>query len=135
MALETESDYNPRLDHPLYTKIVPPNQNSYELFKEYTIRIPDEDRGDDGPYNEAFDALLVGIEEVTWSEIPALLKAYTAKERDARKAEEAIHPLGSDGNFSDDDELLVLFFLRTDETKKYITTDADVLVAQAGDVE
>lgn len=134
MPIDTESEYNPRLDHPLYVKITPPNQNDYTLFNEYEVRVPDEDGGDDGPYNFIFEALLVGKEIVEWSEIPGLLKAYAANTQELEDAVNAIHPLGSEGTFAMDDELAVLFFLRKDETKKYITTDTDVLVAQEGEV-
>lgn len=135
MVIDTEEEYVARLNHPLYVKIIPPEHNDYTLFKEYEIRIPDDERGDDGPYNYVFEAILVGITESTWGKIPGLLKAYTAKTRDAQEAEQIIHPLGVEGSFDADDELAVLFFLRKDETKKFITTEHDVLVAQNGDIQ
>lgn len=132
MGIETEEEYNPRLQHPLYTKIIPPKHNDYTLWEEYEIRVPDEKHGDDGPYNYVFDALLVGVEETVWGEISPLLIAYTTNTRDAQEAEETIHP--TDGTFDDDDELVVLFFLREDETKKFITSDNEYLIAQDGEV-
>lgn len=135
MAIDTEREYNPVLDHPLYTKIVPDDQNEYELWEEYEIRVPDEERGDDGPYNYVFDAILVGIEKAKWGEIPPLLKGYTTDTRDAQEAIEKIHPFGADGSFEDDDELVVLIFLRIDQTKEFITTDNDVLLIQGADTD
>lgn len=135
MAIDTEEEYDPRLDHPLYTKIIPPEHNDYELWEEYQIRIPDEEKGEEGPYNYAFDAILVGKEIATWEEIPNLLKAYTAKERDAQTAMMKIHPGADADYFNPDDELAVLFFLREDQTKEFITMEVDSLLAQEGDVE
>lgn len=135
MPIDTEGEYNPRLQHPLYCKIIPDNHNDYQLWQEYKIRIPDDEAGDDGPYNYAFEAILVGHEIETWESIHPLLKAYTAKTRDSSKALKQIHPLGDDGSFDADDELAVLFFLRTDETKEFITSEDDVLLAQDADVE
>lgn len=135
MAIDTETEYNPRLDHPLYVKIIPERHNDYTLWNEYSVRIPDEDRGEEGPYNYAFDAILVGKEIEVWKDIPALLKAYTAKTRDGDEALSTIHPRGDEGSFNPEDELAVLVFLRIDETKEYITTDADVLLAQQANIE
>jgi len=135
MPIDTERDYNPRLDHPLYCKIVPDDHNDYTVFNEYEVRIPDEEQGDDGPYNYVFDAILVAIEIATWDEIPALLKGYVAKERDGAEALRKIHPHDDAKEFDDDEELAVLFFLRKDETKKFITSEHDVLIAQDGDIQ
>lgn len=134
MPIDTETDYEPRLQHPLYTKIIPPEHNTYTIGDEYEIRIPNDEKGDDGPYWYAFEAVLVGKERLMWSEIPPLLKAYTAKTRDGIEAKNKIHPSGADGDFDADDELLVLFFLRKDETKEFIKADNERLLAQDGEV-
>lgn len=130
MPIDTEEEYDPRLMHPLYCKIIPDNHNDYQLWEEYEVRIPDDDAGEDGPYNYVFEAVLVGKFNERWESIHPLLKAYTARTRDAQDAHDIIHPLGEDGSYSADDELTVLFFLRTDETKEFITMDSDVLIGQ-----
>ena len=135
MSIDTEKEYDPLLEHPLYVKIIPEEHNTYELWDKYEIRIPDEEGGEDGPYNYVFDAILVGKEIEEWGYIPAILKAYAARTRDAQEALERIHPLGEEGSFNGDDELAVLIFLRIDQTKKFITMDNDVLLAQDGDIE
>ena len=135
MPIDTEKEYNPLLEHPLYVKIIPNEQNTYKLWDEYEIRIPDEEGGDDGPYNYMFESILVGKEIAKWGDIPGILKAYTGRTRDAQEAMEKIHPLGADGSFDADDELAVLIFLRMDQTKEFITMDNDVLLGQEGDIE
>lgn len=135
MPIDTEEEYDPLLEHPLYVKIIPEHQNTYKLWDKYEIRIPDEESGDEGPYNYVFDAILVGKETELWGDIPNILKAYTARTRDGQEALERIYPLGADGSFDNDDELAVLIFLRIDQTKKFITMDSDVLVAQEGDID
>ena len=135
MPIDTERAYDPRLDHPLYCKIVPDTHNDYTVFSEYEIRIPDEEHGGEGPYNYVFNAVLVGKELATWAKIPGLLKGYVAKERDAEEALKTIHPEGDAGGFDDDEKLGVLFFLRIDETKKFITSEHDILLAQHGDIQ
>lgn len=135
MAIDTETEYNPRLQHPLYVKIIPEDHNDYELWEEYEIRVPDEENGEEGPYNYIFEAILVGMEIGEWQSIPALLKAYTANTRDGQEAQKRIHPLGREGSFDPDDELAVLIFLRKDETKEFILSEDEVLLAQEADIQ
>lgn len=130
MPIHTEETYDPVMNHPIYVSITIPEQNKYTLWDGYEIRIPDEEGGDDGPYNYVYDAILVGKEVAEWGEVPDLLKGYTAKSKFPDEIEQNIHPLGEDGEFSDDDEVVVLIFLRKGATKKFITTPTEKVHAQ-----
>lgn len=134
MPIDTEERYNPKMKCPLYVKLTYERFNDYTLFNEYSIRIPDEENGEDGPYYYVFDTVLVAKQTVKWSEIPNIVTAYVAKTRDAQTAIERIHPLGEEGEFEPDEELLLLVFLRIGEAKEYIMSDDEVLSAQEADI-
>jgi len=124
MPIHTEEEYHPVMNHPIYVSITLPEQNKYTLWDNYEIRVPDEENGDDGPYNYVYDAILVGKSVEEWGEIPDIFKGYVAKSKHRDEIENHIHPLGEDGEFDDDDKVAVLTFLRKGATKRFITSDA-----------
>jgi len=134
MAIETVRVYHPKMKHPLYARLTVPERNDYTVFNEYEIRVPDEENGEEGPYNYVHDVILIAKQTVLWAELPGLLTGYVANTRDTEEAIRRIHPLGEDGSFDDDDELVLLVFMRTDATKNYILSDEETLTAQDGKV-
>lgn len=122
MAIDTFKLYCAKMKHPLYIKITKPEQNDYSLFTHYEIRVPDEENGEKGPYNYVHESILVGKQVVEWQEVPDLLKAYSANTRDEDVAMDRIHP-APDGEFSAEQEVVVLTFLRKDKAKELILSD------------
>lgn len=121
------------MSHAIYVKITIPEENDYNLWDEYEIRIADKENSDEGEYNYLHEAILISAVEEYWSNIPALLKGYVAKTRKMEKVIEKIHPLGENGSFDHDDEVVVLIFLRTDKAKDFIVSDTNVLHPQEAD--
>lgn len=130
MAIDTFKYYHPKMKQLIYGKITTERQNDYTLFNEYEIRVPDEENGDEGPYNYTHNTILIGKEVVEWSDVPDLFIAYTAKARDREEAVERIHP-GKEGSFDSDDEVLLLLFMRVDEAKKFILNEEKIHTPQS----
>lgn len=135
MPIDTVRYYNPTMKEPVYVKITTPRQNTYDVFKEYRIRIADEEDGDEGPYNYIHEAVLISKEECEWNKVPDLLKGYVANTRDPNTALARIHPKGEDGSFDNDDEVVILVFLRKDKAKDLILSDNNVMDPQKGSIE
>ena len=141
MPIDTVKYYNPKMKEPVYVKITTPQQNSYDIFKEYEIRIRDEENGEEGPYNYIHEAVLIAKTECKWSKLPDILKAYVANTRDVDEALKRIHPRGNDGSFDADDEVVILVFLRKERAKGLIGSDDNILdprnssIGDAGDYE
>lgn len=135
MPIDTERFYNPKMKCPLYAKLALEEFNDYTLFGEYEIRVPDEENGEEGPYNYVFNAILIAKEKVKWSEIPNLVTAYIANTRDIDEAVERIHPASEHGSFKPDDELLLLIFMREDEAKTFVVRDNNTITPQEIEAE
>ena len=131
MAIETVKLYYPKMKHPVYARLALPERNDYTVFNEYEIRVPDQDNGEDGPYNYIHEAVLIAKTVCKWSKVPDILKAYVANTRDADEALERIHPRGSDGSFDADDEVVILVFLRKERAKEMIMSDEKIIDPQS----
>jgi hypothetical protein len=140
MPIDTVKYYNPKMKEPAYVKITTPHQNSYDIFKEYEIRIRDEENGEEGPYNYMHEAVLIAKTECEWSKVPDILKAYVANTRDVGEALKRIHPRGSDSSFAAGDEVVILVFLRS-QLAKDLLVSGDLLdprnssIGDVGDYE
>ena len=134
MAIETVKLYYPKMKHLVYARLAFPERNDYTVFNEYEIRVPDTDNGGDGPYNYIHEAFLIAKQRTTWAELPGLVTGYIANTRDAQEAMERIHPLGEDGSFDDDTELVLLVFMRKDQTKKYILSGDETMIPHNAEI-
>jgi hypothetical protein len=127
MAIETIEWYHPKHKLPIYTRIVPPEQNSYEVGDTYEIRIEDpkraEEKGDKRPYNYTHEAILIGVWSLTVSEIPGMLLALDANTSSRQEALNRTVP-GSEP-YPEDREMAVLTFLRKDAAKEFVLNEEE----------
>lgn len=131
MAIDTLRSYGPKLALPLYTRITRERVNDYKVGKKYEMRIEDperqEEKGGRGPYNYTHPALLVGKEEYLFGEVPDVLLAFDAHTTSRSEAKDWLSP--SDPGYEDDTEVVVLFFLRLDETEEWVKGDGERIEA------
>lgn len=122
MAIDTLRGYVPKLALPLYTRITREHQNDYEVGKKYSMRVDDEQRqqekGGKGPYNYTHEAILVAKEHMTLDEIPDILLAFEAHTSSRSEAIDWLSP--SEGSYDDEEELVVLLFLRLDKAVEWV---------------
>lgn len=129
MAIDTAGEYVPEMNLPVYLKLTPPEQNSYELMKKYDVRIPDaprqEEKGGSGPYNYIHECILVGKTELEWREVPDVLLAVLGHTVSRSDAVETV--CVGEGEYEDDRELLLLSFLRLDRAQEFVQNGEEVI--------
>lgn len=113
MAIDTISQMHPKLALPVYTEIVSPQSNTYEVGEIYDRRIEDSERAmerdQEGPYNYIHDALLISKRKINIDEVPNILLAFDKDTEYRNEALEKIHTVNG--------EVLILVFLRIDKAK------------------
>ena len=129
MPIDTEEVYTPQMNLPVYLKLIPPEQNSYEMNKKYDIRIPDaqrqDEKGGEGPYNYTHECLCVGTQELTWSEVSDVLLAVLAHTPSRSEAIKTV--CVGDGEYDDTRELVLVTFIRLDRAKAWVENGEEVI--------
>ena len=132
MAIDTLKHYHPLHQYPVYLKLVPPRQNAYDVGEKYDMRLEDperqEEKGGDGAFNYAHEALLVSVEEYKFGDVPNMLIALLGNSKSRTEA------LGNvcigDEPYPEDEEVLLLTFLRLDKVKEFVENDKDIIPPQ-----
>lgn len=127
MAIETVTQYNPSYTLPLYIVIKRANRaENGDVGDKFDIRIEDKERQDEkggkGPYNYMHESILIAQRICKWRELKDITKAYLAHSRDREDVHSFTHP-SEDGEWKEDDEVMLRVFIRLDAARDFIIND------------
>lgn len=130
MAIETVKWYHPQMRLPLWAKLEVKERNLYKVGKTYDIRVKDiqrqEEQGGEGPYNYTHQSVLVAKREVKYGDIDPVMLALLGNHKNPEEVKDRLS-LGIDGDI-EDEELVLLIFMRIDKAKEMVVSDDEIIV-------
>ena len=116
-----------QMDMPIYVKITDEHEHKYQIGKPYEVQVlanPDEPKGTHSDrYQVIHDGFFIGKQVMKLEDVPDMLLAYAA---DTKSRKEAIERLKKKRRaWSEQTEIVVLFFMRFDKAKEMVMQDAE----------
>lgn len=129
MPIDRLEAYRPHHALPLYIKITDPKFNQYDVGTVYDIQVEDTERAresdQDPPFNDVHKSLLVAKRELKFKDLHPLIMAFETNSRDTELAMDRI--VGKGIQPEDDDNIVMLIYLRIDKTKDFIVEGGDAI--------